>query len=349
LVRDLKPSAVTLDLHLPDVDGWQVLERLKVDLGTRHIPVHIITVEGDPAPTLSQGALGFITKSENRESLEKAFARIKDFVERPVKNLLVVEDDEIQSMNIRDIIGNGDVDTTVVATGQDALTAIDTGIYDCIILDLGLPDMTGTALLERIKNATGSRSLPVIVYTARELMEEESIKLKQLAESILLKDARSPEHLLDEASLLLHRNVSNLPERQRKILENLHHGILEGKKVLVVDDDIRNIFAMTSVLERFKMRVISAENGKDAIRLLMEQPDTDIVLMDIMLPTMDGYATMKAIREIAEFHDLPIIAVTAKAMKGDREKCIAAGASDYLSKPVDTEQLRTVLRLWLHR
>src|SRR6185369_7650162 len=187
------------------------------------------------------------------------------------------------------------------------------------------------------------------VYTARELLEEESLKLKQLAETILLKDARSPEHLLDEASLLLHRNVSKLPERQRKILENLHHGVLEGKKVLLVDDDIRNIFAMTSVLERFKMRVVSAENGKDAIQILMEQRDVDIVLMDIMLPMMDGYTTIRAIREISEFGDLPIIAVTAKAMKGDREKCIAAGASDYLCKPVEAEQLRSTLRLWLHR
>jgi CheY-like chemotaxis protein len=218
-----------------------------------------------------------------------------------------------------------------------------------MVLDLGLPDMSGTELLEQIKNSTASRSLPVIIYTARELLEEESSKLQNLAESIVIKDARSPERLLDQTALVLHRNVSRLPDRQRKMLENLHQGVLEGKKVLVVDDDIRNIFAMTSVLERFKMRVISAENGKDAIQLLMDQVDMDIVLMDIMLPTMDGYTTIRAIREIAEFKELPIIAVTAKAMKGDREKCIAAGASDYLCKPVEPEQLRSTLRLWLHR
>jgi CheY-like chemotaxis protein len=188
-----------------------------------------------------------------------------------------------------------------------------------------------------------------VIYTARELLDEESKRLRQLAGSILIKDARSPERLLDQTALLLHRNISRLPDRQRKMIEHLHQGVLEGRKVLVVDDDIRNIFAMTSVLERFLMQVISAENGKDAIQLLAEHPDVDAVLMDIMLPMMDGYTTIRAIRELPAFKHLPIIAVTAKAMKGDREKCIAAGASDYLCKPVDSEQLRATLRLWLHR
>jgi hypothetical protein len=349
MVRDLKPTAVTLDLHLPDLDGWRVLDRLKVDLATRHIPVHIISVEQDASPALSQGALGFVTKSESRESLQHAFEQLKHFVDRPVKNLLVVEDDEIQTMSIRELIGNGDVKTTFVGSGKDALAAIEGDHYDCMVLDLGLPDMTGTELLQQIKNSATARTLPVIIYTARELLEEESTKLQSLAETILIKDARSPERLLDETALVLHRNVSRLPDRQRKMLEMLHQGVLEAKKVLLVDDDIRNIFAMTSVLERFKMRVISAENGKDAIQLLKDQTDIDIVLMDIMLPTMDGYTTIRAIREIEEFRDLPIIAVTAKAMKGDREKCIAAGASDYLCKPVEPEQLRSTLRLWLHR
>jgi HAMP domain-containing protein/signal transduction histidine kinase/CheY-like chemotaxis protein len=348
LVRDLKPVAVTLDLHLPDLDGWRVLDRLKVDLATRHIPVHIISVEDDPAPALCQGALGFVTKSETRESLQKAFEQLKEFVERPVKNLLVVEDDEIQTLSIRELIGNGDVKTTVVGSGREALAALESEHFDCMVLDLGLPDMSGTELLEQIK-AGSSRTLPVIIYTARELLEEEASKIQNLVETIVIKDARSPERLLDQTAMVLHRNISRLPDRQRKMLENLHQGVLEGKKVLLVDDDIRNIFAMTSVLERFKMRVISAENGKDAIQLLMDQVDIDIVLMDIMLPTMDGYTTIRSIREIGEFRDLPIIAVTAKAMKGDREKCIAAGASDYLCKPVEPEHLRATLRLWLHR
>jgi CheY-like chemotaxis protein len=189
----------------------------------------------------------------------------------------------------------------------------------------------------------------VIVYAARDLLEHESLRFKGLARSILVKDVRAPERLLDETSLILHRNISKLPERQRKIVESWHHGALEGRKVLLVDDDIRNIFAMTSVLERFKMRVVSAENGKDAIRVLQEEPDISIVLMDIMLPMMDGYSTMRAIRAIPAFKELPIIAVTAKAMKGDREKCIAAGASDYLCKPIESEQLRSTLRVWLLR
>jgi CheY-like chemotaxis protein len=209
--------------------------------------------------------------------------------------------------------------------------------------------MSGVELLEKIKNEPKSRSIPIIIYTARDLLQEEETQLRRLAENIVVKDVRSPERLLDETSLLLHRNTAKLPDRQRKMLENLHQGVLENKKVLLVDDDIRNIFAMTSVLERFKMNVISAENGRDAIQMLIDNKDVDVVLMDIMLPTMDGYATTRAIREIEGFETLPIIAVTAKAMKGDREKCIAAGASDYMSKPVDTEQLRSVLRLWLHR
>jgi HAMP domain-containing protein/signal transduction histidine kinase/CheY-like chemotaxis protein len=349
MARELKPDAITLDVHLPDFDGWRVLDRLKVDLATRHIPIQVISVDEDAEPMLTQGALGYLRKSEKKETLSEVFDELKKFVERPVKNLLLVEDDEIQSTSIRELIGNGDVKTTVVATGKDALEALQKKKYDCMVLDLGLPDMGGVELIEQIKQQTQSKSLPIVVYTAKDLLKEEEMRLKALTESILIKDVRSPERLLDETALHLHRNTSKLPERQRKMLENLHHAVLEGKKVLLVDDDIRNIFAMTSVLERFKMNVISAENGKDAIDALLKNKGIDIVLMDIMLPTMDGYETTRAIREISDFKNLPIIAVTAKAMKGDREKCIAAGASDYLSKPVDTEHLRSVLRLWLHR
>ncbi|MDB6067520.1 MAG: diguanylate cyclase [Pedosphaera sp.] len=349
MARELKPDAITMDIHLPDMDGWRVLDRLKMDWTTRHIPVQIITVEPGNQADLSQGALGFVTKSEKKEPLEHAFDELKRFTERSVKNLLVVEDDEIQQTSITEIIGNSDVHTTMVGSGREALAALAGQKFDCMVLDLGLPDMSGMELLEEVKKRTDGRKLPVIIYTARDLMEDEAQKLKRLAESIVIKDARSPERLLDETALFLHRNVSRLPEKQRRMLEHLHHGVLEGKKVLLVDDDIRNIFAMTSVLERFKMNVISAENGREAIEKLLESRDVDVVLMDIMLPTMDGYATTRAIREIAGFENLPIIAVTAKAMKGDREKCIAAGTSDYMAKPVDTEQLRSILRLWLCR
>jgi HAMP domain-containing protein/signal transduction histidine kinase/CheY-like chemotaxis protein len=349
MARELKPDAITLDVHLPDFDGWRVLDRLKVDLATRHIPIQVISVDENTEPALTQGTLGYVRKTEKKETLSEAFDGLKEFIERPVKNLLLVEDDEIQSSNIRELIGNGDVKTTVVATGKDALEELQSKKYDCMVLDLGLPDMSGVDLIEQIKQQAQSKGLPIVVYTAKDLLAEEETRLKALAESVVIKDVRSPERLLDETALHLHRNASKLPDKQRKMLENLHHAVLEGKKVLLVDDDIRNIFAMTSVLERFKMNVVSAENGRDAIDTLLKTKDIDIVLMDIMLPTMDGYETIRAIREISDLRGMPIIAVTAKAMKGDREKCIAAGASDYLSKPVDTEHLRSVLRLWLHR
>ena len=348
LVRELKPAAVTLDLRLPDLDGWKVLDRLKVDLATRHIPVQIISIEQDPQPARGRRALGFVTKSETKEALQGAFDRLKAFLDRPVKNLLVIEDDEAQTRNIRELIGNGDVRTTVVGSAAGALSALEAEEYDCVILDLAVADMPGTQLLEEIKRSSRHQALPVIVFSAAELEAEQALRLKGLADSVLVKDIHCAERLLDETSIVLHRNVANLPERQRQMLEALYHGVLENKKVLLVDDDIRNIFAMTSVLERFKMTVIAVENGQDAIRTLFQQRDFDVVLMDIMLPAMDGYATIQAIRNDPEFKDLPIIAVTAKAMKGDREKCIEAGASDYLCKPVESEQLRSTLRVWLH-
>jgi CheY-like chemotaxis protein len=266
-----------------------------------------------------------------------------------VKDLLIVEDDEAQRLNITQLIGNGDVKTTAVGSGREALEALRSKHFDCMVLDLGLPDMSGVELLERIKKEAGTRPLPIVVYTARDLAEDEQRKLRGLAESIVIKDVRSPERLVDETALFLHRNASRLPQKQRSMIESLYHGVLEGKKALLVDDDVRNIFAMTSVLERFKMDVVSAETGRDALSLLQKDEDIDVVLMDIMLPGMDGYEAIGAIRQIAEFENLPIIAVTAKAMKGDREKCLAAGASDYISKPVDADQLRSIMALWLRR
>jgi len=349
LARELKPDAITLDIHLPDFDGWRVLDRLKVDLATRHIPVHIITVDDDPQPAITQGALGYLKKPQTQDSLYKAFDELKEFIERPVKDLLVVEDDETQRANIQNLIGNGDVKTTAVASGHEALEALRAKHFDCMVLDLGLPDMSGVELLEQIKKESGTRLLPIVIYTARDLAPDEQRKLRGLAESIVVKDVRSPERLVDETALFLHRNAAKLPQKQRSMIESLYHGVLEGKKALLVDDDVRNIFAMTSVLERFKMDVVSAETGRDALELLQKDKEIDLVLMDIMLPGMDGYETIGAIRHIAEFEHLPIIAVTAKAMKGDREKCLAAGASDYISKPVDADQLRSIMALWLRR
>ncbi len=351
MARELKPSGISMDISLPDVDGWRVLERLKDDPATRHIPVYFISVADEPERALQQGALGFVHKPAEREDLSAAFDRLRDFIDRRVKRLLVVEDDETQRNGILELVGNGDVEATAVGSAEEALAALRAEHYDCMVLDLLLPDIPGVELLQRIKKEAPLRNMPIVVYTAKDISKEEERELRRLAQTIILKDVRSPERLLDETALFLHRNAAALPDNKRQILDRLHRSdtLLAGKKVLLVDDDVRNIFAMTSVLERHRMDVLPAESGTDALGLLQENPDVDIVLMDIMLPGMDGYETTRAIRADARFRDLPVVALTAKAMKGDREKCIEAGASDYIAKPVDTEQLLSLLRVWLYR
>jgi CheY-like chemotaxis protein len=283
--------------------------------------------------------------------LNDVFANLKKFMERSVKNLLVVEDDEIQRKIILDLIGEGDVRATTAGSGEEALQALKNEHYDCMVIDLGLPDMTGFQLLEQIKKESNLRNLPIIVYTGKDLSKKEETQLRKVAKTIIVKDVRSAERLLDETALFLHRVQANLPEPKRKMLENLHKGDagLAGKKILVVDDDIRNIFAMTSVLERHNMQVVTAEDGREAISILENNNDVDAVLMDIMMPEMDGYETMRLVRQKQQFRQLPIIALTAKAMKQDREKCLEAGASDYIAKPVDIDRLLSLLRVWLHR
>jgi CheY-like chemotaxis protein/signal transduction histidine kinase/HAMP domain-containing protein len=351
LAREYQPTAVTLDLRLPDADGWTILDRLKHDPATRHIPVHIISVEENWQRGLRLGAIDFLTKPASKESLSEALTTLHEFIDRPVKRLLVVEDDAAARQSIVELIGNGDVQTTTVATGQAALEALQAGRYDCMVLDLGLPDMTGFQLITRVKSEIGLRKLPTIVYTGKQLTRGEEAELGRLAESVVIKDARSPERLLDETALFLHRVTANLPEGKRRILEQLHRTdpVLAGRTVLIVDDDVRNIFALTTFLERSEMKVVYAESGREGITRLQETPDVDAVLMDVMMPEMDGYETMRAIREMPKFRHLPILAVTAKAMKGDREKCIAAGASDYIAKPVEMDQLLSLLRVWLYR
>ncbi len=351
LARKWKPDAITLDLQLPIVDGWSVLDRLKHDPATRHIPVHIISVMEGRHRGLHQGAIAYLQKPVTKEALDESLANIKQFVERGVKNLLVVEDDEAQRKSIIELIGEGDVRSTAVGTAAEALTALREGQYDCMVLDLGLPDMTGFELLEQLKQAGLLGDLPIIVYTAKDLTKQEETELKRVAETIIVKDVNSMERLLDETALFLHRVEANLPQPKRRMLEQIHKNdpVLAGKKVLIIDDDVRNIFALTSVMERQRMHVIYAENGRDGIKLLEQTPDVDIVLTDIMMPEMDGYETARAIRQNPAIRTLPIIALTAKAMKGDREKCIAAGASDYITKPVDTDQLLSLLRVWLYR
>jgi signal transduction histidine kinase/DNA-binding response OmpR family regulator/HAMP domain-containing protein len=351
LAREYQLTAVTLDLRLPDADGWTILDRLKHDPATRHIPVHIISVEENWQRGLRLGAIDFMTKPATKESLSQALTTLHEFVDRPIKRLLVVEDDQAQQQSIAELIGDGDVLTTAVSTGADALEALQREAFDCMVLDLGLPDMTGFQLITRVKGEIGLRKLPTIVYTGKQLSKREEAELRRMAESVVIKDAASPERLLDETALFLHRVTSRLPESKRKMLEQLHRTdpTLTGRKALVVDDDVRNIFALTTFLERSEMKVIYAESGRDGIARLQDTPDIDVVLMDVMMPEMDGYETMRAIRETPRFRNLPIIAVTAKAMKGDREKCIEAGASDYIAKPVDMDQLLSLLRVWLYR
>jgi CheY-like chemotaxis protein len=263
----------------------------------------------------------------------------------------VVEDDAVQRASIVQLIGAQDVQVVAVGSAGEALDALRASQFDCLVLDLNLPDMDGFELLGKIGADAALRDLPVVVYTARDLTRKELTQLKRLAKTVILKDVRSPERLLDETALFLHRSPGGLPELQRRMLEDVRaaDSDLAGRKVLIVDDDLRNIFALSSLLERHQMKVVFAENGKDGIEVLRKEPDVEIVLMDIMMPEMDGYDTMRAIRRVPRFKDLPIITLTAKAMKGDRDKCLAAGASDYVTKPVDVARLLSLMRVWLHR
>jgi CheY-like chemotaxis protein len=351
LARELHPSAVSLDVSLPDMLGWTVLNHLKQDPATRHIPVQMLTVNEDWHHGLSHGAFAFVNKPTTREGLAAAIDRIRDFARPRRKRLLVVEDEPAQQLSIRALLDYEDIDVDVVSTGEDALAAIDNQSYDCVVLDLRLPDMTGFELLEQLSQSDSRNELPVVVFTGKDLSPEEDARLHMLARSVIVKDVESPERLLDETALFLHRVVSDLPLEKQKMLDRLHRSdeALVGRKVLVVDDDVRNIFALSSVLERRGMTVLMAGTGREAIATIESTPDLGIVLMDIMMPEMDGYETMQVIRQNPLFRRLPIIALTAKAMKGDREKCLQAGASEYLAKPVNTEQLLSSLRMWLHR
>ncbi|MGA7223252.1 MAG: HAMP domain-containing protein [Candidatus Acidiferrales bacterium] len=351
LAREFHPTAISLDVFLPDMLGWTVLNHLKQDPTTRHIPVQMLTQDEERHHGLSRGAFAFVTKPTTTEALESAFARIKEYAAPRRKRLLVVEDNPAEQFTIRELLGYDDIDVSMASTGNEALTAISEEAFDCVVLDLRLPDMSGFDLLERFSETPALSDLPVVVFTGKDLSSEEDARLRVLARSVVVKGVESPERLLDETALFLHRVVADLPQEKQKMLERLHHSdeALVGKKVLVVDDDVRNIFALSSVLERRGMTVLTAGTGREAIKTLESTPDVAIVLMDIMMPEMDGYETMQVIRQNTSFRRLPIVALTAKAMKGDREKCLEAGASEYLAKPVNTEQLLSALRMWLHR
>jgi hypothetical protein len=352
LLRELEPDAVTLDLILPDMDGWVLLDRLKHDPELRHLPVHIISAAGDERHGLERGAVEVLEKPVSREQVGSTLASIQHFLERGVRRLLLVEDDETERRSILDLVGNGDVETITAATAAEALSILGNGqALDCVVMDMALPDMAGVELIRRVADDAALKRLPFVVYSGRELDDEERAELGRLAKTLVVKNVRSRERLLDETALFLHRVEAELPEPARQILRRLAYAdpSLQGRKVMVVDDDVRNIFAITAVLEQHEIEVVYAENGRQALQQFDQDDAFDAVLMDIMMPEMDGYEAIGRIRERPQGKDLPIIALTAKAMKGDREKCIEAGASDYVTKPVEPEQLVSTLRVWLDR
>jgi len=351
LVKRFTVTAISLDIFLPDAIGWNILGSLKQDPSTRHIPVQIVTTDEDRQHGLTRGAFSFLTKAANVNDLEVAFSRIRDYTLRERKRLLVVEDNAMEQSSIKELLAHDDVEIVSVQTGAGCLSLLAREPFDCVVLDLRLPDISGFDLLGEIGASPALADLPVVVFTGRELSPEEDNQLHAVARSVIVKGVESPERLLDETALFLHRVVSDLPASKQRMIERLRESNeqLFGRTAVLVDDDPRNVFALSSVLERRGMKVLTASNGAEAIQLINATPDLAIVLMDIMMPGMDGYQAIAAIRKNPAWRRLPIIALTAKAMKGDREKCLEAGASDYLAKPVNTEQLLSTLRSWLHR
>ncbi|MCW2926157.1 MAG: multi-sensor hybrid histidine kinase, partial [Thermoleophilia bacterium] len=350
LAHEYRPDAIALDIQLPGASGWSVLDRLKHHPATRHIPVHVFSALDERSHALRAGAAAFQSKPITNEELESAFADLAESLRVDVHRVLVVEDDKVERESIVELIASGDdVEAVAVASAETAWKKLQGDQrFDCMVLDLKLPKQGGYELLERIRTDETLRDLPIIVYTGRELTREEDRKLRELSASIIVKDARSPERLLDETALFLHRVEARMPMEKRRMLEQLHASddVFADKRVLVVDDDVRNVFALTSLLEGHGMQVGYAENGRAGIEA-MERDTYDLVIMDVMMPEMDGYEATQAIRAREEWHGIPIIALTAKAMKGDRERSIASGASDYITKPVDTEQLLSLMRVWL--
>ncbi|HXO72661.1 MAG TPA: response regulator, partial [Bradyrhizobium sp.] len=351
LAKQFQPTAVSLDVFLPDMLGWTVLSQLKHNPLTRHIPVQIITLDEDRQHALARGAFSFVNKPTTTEGVSAALSQIKEYAKPRRKRLLIVEDNAAERMSIKELLDHNDIEIVTTDTGAGALSTLRDSPCDCVVLDLRLPDMSGFEVLDRIREDDSLSNVPVVVFTGRELSVEEDAELHTMARSIVVKGVESPERLLDETSLFLHRVITELPIEKQRMLEKLNSSDedLVGQTALLVDDDARNIFALSSVLERRGMKVLTATTGSEAVALVASNPEIAIVLMDIMMPQMDGYQTIGVIRENPAFRRLPIIALTAKAMKGDREKCLEAGASDYLAKPVNTEQLLLAIRMWLHR
>jgi CheY-like chemotaxis protein len=350
LAKTFKADAITLDLNLPGMSGWEVLDMLKHNPDTRHIPVHIMSVADEDLDAYKKGAIGFLTKPLSSEDLDKGFQHIEDMLARKIKTLLLVEDDEHLRKSVKKLLEGSDVAISEAGLGQVALEQLATRHFDCMILDLTLPDMSGFELLNRLDGDEALPKCPVIVYTGKALTEEENRELLKYADSVIVKGVKSPERLLDETALFLHRVIAEMPEEKQRTIKRLMGGeaTLEGKEILIVDDDARNAFALSKLLADKGLKVHIAPNGQKALEWLDKTP-VHLVLMDIMLPGMDGYEVTRRIRAQSRFRHLPILALTAKAMKGDRDKCLAAGANDYLSKPIDADRLFSMLRVWLSK
>ncbi|MEG9328457.1 response regulator [Salinimicrobium catena] len=348
LAEKFKPDAIILDIDLPGMNGHQVLADVKANPRLRHIPVHMVSVDERTLDPIRQGAIEYLMKPIEKEDLDRAFSRIEDFVNRKMKNLLIVEDDQNSRKAIKKLIGNGDVQCLEAETGHQALQEMATRTIDCIVLDMGLPDMNGFDFIQELERIY-EKVPPIIIYTGKELTKEENDVLEKYADSIIIKGVKSEERLLDETALFLHRTIQNLPDQKRQIINHLYdkQSIFNGKRILVVDDDMRNVFALSKVLKEKGMEVTKADNGVKAIEALKNNPNIDLVLMDIMMPEMDGYEAMQKIREEGKFRDLPIIALTAKAMRDDKQKCLDAGANDYITKPVDVPRLLSLMQVWL--
>ena len=351
LAEKYQPSAVILDINLPDLTGWEVLDALKKNPALRHIPVHMMSVEDKTFDAYKKGAVGYLHKPVSQKDLHSAFDRLEDVITKKIRDLLVVEDDNILRHEIVKLVGNGDVKTTALASGAEVIKTMKESHFDCMILDIGLPDMSGFELLDRLEKEEDIEIPPVIIYTGRELTREEHENLYRYTDSIIIKGVKSVERLLDETSLFLHRAIDRMPSDGRKMIANLYEqdAMFADKKLLIVDDDMRNAFALSKILSDKQMEIMIANNGIKALEILAEHKDIDLVLMDIMMPEMDGYETMVKIRSQEKFWNLPIIALTAKAMPEDKAKCLAAGANDYLAKPVEEARLLSMMRIWLYR
>jgi len=351
LAHKYKPHAILLDVGLPQLDGWSVMERLKDDPETRHIPVHFMSGYDQSHDAKQMGAIGYLHKPVQTGQLGEAFENIQRFVSKTLKKILIIVDNELHQQKIEFLVGGEDIQITLAKTKLEALQELNLANFECMILDVDIEEKSGVELLDELKKDERLSKIPVIVHANRDLSADEESILQRVGNQLTLKEVYSPERLLDEATLFLHQVEANLPAEKQKMLEQVHdkQAIFKDKKILMLDDDVRNIFALMNVLEEKGMEVIVGHNGNDALKLLEEHPDFDMVLMDIMMPEMDGYEAMQKIRENVKFRKLPIIALTAKAMKGDKAKCIEAGANDYLAKPVDKAKLLSLMRVWLYR